>query len=48
MSDGLPLKRQAEEIVQMVMLSVIMKEHPSVVTEAIYQKLRLLFGETDE
>ena len=48
MNDELALKRQAEEIVQMVMMSVIMKEHPSIVTVAIYERLKMLIGETDD
>jgi len=44
----LTLKRYAEEIVQSVMMSVIMKEHPSSATETVYQKLKILVGEPDE
>jgi hypothetical protein len=46
-SSDLVLKRHAEEIVQSVMMSVIMKEHPSSATETVYQKLKVIVGEPD-
>jgi len=48
MSEDLKLQRYASEIVQTVMMSVVMKEHPNTTTDAVAMKLKMITEELNE
>jgi hypothetical protein len=48
MIEDMALKRYASEIVQTVMMSVVMKEHPNETTDSVAMKLKMMIEGLDE
>jgi len=46
--NDLTIRRHASEIVQTVMMSVVMKEHPETTTDSVAAKLKLMLESLNE